>query len=97
VDVRRYPFLSPALKAALRVRDGYPDLQPGFESSVPGLHFLGTPAARSFGPICRFVVGSGYSGRSVARRIARGARNGARRVAREVVPIELPGRASHAV
>ena len=97
VDVRRYPFLAPPLKAALQVRDGYPDLKPGFESSVPGLHFLGTPAARSFGPICRFVVGSGYSGRAVARRIARGARNGARNVAREVVPIELPGRASHAV
>ena len=97
VDVRRYPFLAPGLKAALQVRDGYPDLEPGFESSVPGLHFLGTPAARSFGPICRFVVGSGYSGRAVARRIARGAWNGARNVAREVVPLELPGRASHAV
>ena len=97
VDVRRYPFLAPGLKAALRVRDGYPDLQPGFESSVPGLHFLGTPAARSFGPICRFVVGSRYAGRALTRHIAHGARNRARGAAREVVPIEVPERASHAV
>src|SRR5260221_406439 len=76
IDVRRYRFLAPGLKAALRVRDGYPDLEPGFESSVPGLHFLGAPAARSFGPICRFVVGSGYSGRAVTRRIAAEALHG---------------------
>jgi hypothetical protein len=45
-------------------------LGPGLESSVPGLHFMGAPAARSFGPIMRFVVGTWYSAPALARRAA---------------------------
>jgi lysine/ornithine N-monooxygenase len=71
VDVRRYPFLSDALLPDLKVVDGYPVLRRGFESSIPGLHFLGAPAARSFGPIMRFVSGSWYGGSRVAQAIAR--------------------------
>jgi hypothetical protein len=37
---------------------------------LPGLHFLGAPAARSFGPVCRFVSGTPYTARALARRIA---------------------------
>jgi hypothetical protein len=37
------------------------------ESSVPGLHFVGAPAAWSFGPINRFVSGGWYAGRALAR------------------------------
>lgn len=96
VDVRRYPFLSREIKYAMRVQDGYPELEPGFESSIPGLHFLGTPAARSFGPLCRFVVGTRYAGRSLARRIAARAPGEAGGPVSEVVPLELTGRASHA-
>jgi lysine/ornithine N-monooxygenase len=70
VDVRRYPFLSHALLRDLRVVDGYPVLGPGLESSVPGLHILGAPAARSFGPTMRFVSGSWYGGSRVAQAIA---------------------------
>jgi hypothetical protein len=36
---------------------------------VPGLHFVGAAAAESFGPLMRFVAGSGYAARSVARRV----------------------------
>lgn len=71
VDVRRYPFLGETLLPDLKVVDGYPVLRRGFESSVPGLHFLGAPAARSFGPIMRFVSGSWYGGSRVAQGIAR--------------------------
>jgi len=67
VDATRYAFLAPTLLQALRTRDGYPELDVGFESSVPGLHFLGTPAARSFGPLCRFVVGTRYMARALTR------------------------------
>jgi hypothetical protein len=31
------------------------------ESSTPGLHFLGAPAAWSYGPTMRFVSGSWYA------------------------------------
>jgi hypothetical protein len=42
-------------------------LRRGLESSVPGLHFVGAPAAWSFGPIMRFVSGGWYTGRALAR------------------------------
>jgi FAD-dependent urate hydroxylase len=66
IDIARYPFLSPELLMGVRRIDGYPMLARGMESSVPGLHFLGAPAAWSFGPINRFVSGSWYAGRAVA-------------------------------
>ena len=47
---------------------------PGFESSLPGLQFLGAPAARSLGPVSRFVSATPYAARALARRIARKAR-----------------------
>jgi cation diffusion facilitator CzcD-associated flavoprotein CzcO len=69
VDVRRYPFLAPELAAEVQVSGGYPVLGPGLESSVPRLHFLGAPAAHSFGPIMRFVVGSWYAAPALTRRV----------------------------
>jgi cation diffusion facilitator CzcD-associated flavoprotein CzcO/predicted ATP-grasp superfamily ATP-dependent carboligase len=69
IDVRRYPFLAPALAAEVELDDGYPRLRAGLESSVPGLHFLGAPAAQTFGPIMRFVVGTWYAAPSVTRRV----------------------------
>ena len=66
VDASGYSFLAPTLRQALRTHDGYPELGVGFESSVPGLHFLGTAAADTFGPLCRFVVGTRYAGRALA-------------------------------
>jgi hypothetical protein len=67
VDIGRYGFLAPELVAAIRQVNGYPLLGPGLESSVPRLHFLGAPAAWSFGPIMRFVSGSWYASRSLSR------------------------------
>jgi len=69
VDISRYEFLDPGLLKALRVNDGYPELTDGLESSVPGLHFLGAPAARSFGPLCRFVAGTPFTARALTRRV----------------------------
>lgn len=66
VDIARYPFLPPALLRAVSAVNGYPRLGPGLESTVPGLHFLGAPAAASFGPLMRFVSGAGYAARAVA-------------------------------
>jgi hypothetical protein len=69
IDVTAYPFLSEQLIASLAHVGGYPILGPGLESSVPGLHFLGAPAALSFGPIMRFVVGTWYAAPALARRV----------------------------
>lgn len=67
VDVRRYPFLRLELARALQCIEGYPLLEAGFESSVPGLHFLGAAAAWSFGPLLRFVAGTGYTASTLTR------------------------------
>ncbi len=69
VDIRRYPFLTDAIVSRLRLEAGHPLLGRGLESSVKGLHFVGSPAARSFGPIMRFVVGSWYAAPTVAERV----------------------------
>jgi Pyridine nucleotide-disulphide oxidoreductase len=69
VDIAKYPFLGHALLADLEQVDGFPILTRGLESSVPGLHFLGAPAAWSFGPIMRFVSGSWYASRALTRTV----------------------------
>ncbi|HLI78826.1 MAG TPA: FAD-dependent oxidoreductase [Candidatus Binataceae bacterium] len=71
VDVSRYGFLSPEVLDRLKVDQGYPRLSLGLESSIEGLHFMGAPAARSFGPLVRFVSGTGYSARALAHAICR--------------------------
>ena len=55
IEARRYSFISRDILSRLRLNSGYPVLARGFESSVPGLHFVGAPAAVSFGPLVRFV------------------------------------------
>lgn len=70
INVARYAFLDRQLVTELRVSDGYPVLGPGLEASVPGLHFVGAPAAFSLGPIMRFVVGTWYAAPTVAAYIA---------------------------
>jgi hypothetical protein len=69
VDVRKYEFLSGSLVSALRLIDGHLVLGRGFESSVPGLHFLGAPAVWSYGPLMRFVAGADLAARAVARSV----------------------------
>src|SRR5260221_9980831 len=69
VNIRRYHFLAGELFAAINTFNGYPKLKAGFESSVPGLHFLGAPAAHSYGPLVRFVSGAGFASRSLTARI----------------------------
>ena len=78
VDIARYPFLDPDLVSSVRTERGYPVLGPGMESSVPGLHFLGAPAAWSFGPIMRFVAGGWFGAESLTSCLSGGRRRSAR-------------------
>jgi thioredoxin reductase len=71
VDVSRYPFLSRDVAQAVSKVDGYPKLKKGFESSVRGLHFVGAPAAHSYGPLMRFVSGTKFTGRELTSGIIR--------------------------
>jgi cation diffusion facilitator CzcD-associated flavoprotein CzcO len=67
VDLSRCAFLAQDLVRSLRLIDGYPALNAGFEASLPGVHFLGAPAARTFGPLMRFVAGTKYAARALTR------------------------------
>lgn len=70
VRLDRYSLLAQDLLAAVRVVDGAPRLRAGFESSVPGLHFVGAFAAPTFGPVMRFVSGTPFTGRALTARVA---------------------------
>lgn len=71
VDVSRYRFLPPELMNDLARTDGYPRLLAGFSSSVPGLHFIGAPAARTFGPLLYFVAGTEFASKELASHLVR--------------------------
>lgn len=69
VDMRRLRLLTPALLEKLDCVNNTPRLSRAFESSVPGLHFVGTAAANSFGPMMRFAYGAGFASRRLAAHI----------------------------
>jgi thioredoxin reductase len=71
VNISRYGFLPRDLAKDVRQLDGYPDLQDGFTTSVPGLHFVGATAARKFGPLTYFVTGTEWSSKALTSWICR--------------------------
>jgi hypothetical protein len=71
VDVSRYEFLPPGLVKLIALCNGYPQLSEGFESTVPGLHFLGAPAAHTFGPLMGFVGGTRHASKALTKCVLR--------------------------
>jgi len=69
VDISRYQFLSPSLLERVETVDGYPVLRRGLECSIQGLHFLGKPAAWSFGPLVGFVSGTEFAANELVHSI----------------------------
>ena len=69
VDIAGYDFLAGGLLQRVARVGGYPRLRSGFESSVPGLHFLGAPSAWSFGPLMRFVAGTEFAAPALTRAV----------------------------
>ncbi|UFZ04784.1 NAD(P)-binding domain-containing protein [Bradyrhizobium ontarionense] len=70
IDVERFSFIEEGLRGAIARLERSPRLNASFESSVPGLHFIGPASAMSFGPLFRFVVGAEYSAQVVSGRHA---------------------------
>lgn len=79
VDLARYPFLDADLLREVHQVNGYPALRRGFESSVPGLHFIGSTGAWRYGPLMRFVAGTPFAAAEVARFVATATRRSDRR------------------
>ena len=71
VNISEYKFLSPELISQVQQLDGYPDVGPGFETSVPGLYFVGATAARRLGPLMYFVTGTEFTSKELASCIRR--------------------------
>jgi FAD-dependent urate hydroxylase len=69
-DIARCGILSEALVGEVRTVGGSPLLGADLQSSVPGLYFLGAAAARSCGPIMRFVTGTWFAAAAVTAGIA---------------------------
>lgn len=70
-DVARLPFLGPGLRSEIRTLASTPVLTRRFESSVPGLYFLGLSAATSFGPMMRFMYGDDFAARRITQDLVR--------------------------
>lgn len=70
VDVTRYPFLATEISQKLAQVNGFPRLGAGFESSIPGLHFIGAPSSWNFGPLMFFVCGTDFTARKLAGHFA---------------------------
>jgi hypothetical protein len=71
VDLTKLTMLHPSLRAQISTDRAIPILSGRFESSVPGLYFVGLTSLRAFGPLYRFVAGCGAAARRVAGAIAR--------------------------
>jgi thioredoxin reductase len=71
VSVDRLNLLDARIRSGLRTADGAPALSRQFESSMPGLYFVGTAAANSFGPMLRFAYGADFAARRLAKHLAR--------------------------
>jgi hypothetical protein len=69
-DIDRIGFLEPGLARRINRIERAPRLSANFESSVPGLYFIGASAAFSFGPLFRFVCGARYGSATVSRAVS---------------------------
>jgi thioredoxin reductase len=68
-DVARLGFLEATLRREIRSVRGAPVLSASFESSVPGLHFSGLASAPTFGPSMRFVCGTKFTSKRLAKHL----------------------------
>jgi thioredoxin reductase len=86
VDLSRLTFLSDDIRSKIKDLERTPVLKSNYESSIPGLYFVGIAAANSFGPLMRFAFGADFAARHLTQCIRKVlARNAARVPAPSVV------------
>lgn len=69
-DLNRLAFLDSAMLERIRSVQNTPILSSNFESSVPGLYFVGATSANTFGPMVRFAYGAGFTSRRLSGHLA---------------------------
>ena len=70
-DVANLTYLPEALRARIATFNGYPVLTRACESTVPGLYFVGAPAAFGLGPSMRFIAGTHNVAAQLVRSVGR--------------------------
>jgi thioredoxin reductase len=70
MSLHRLKFLGPDLLPQINALEDTPILSRSFESSVPGLYFIGTISAYQFGPVTRFVCGAKFTARRLSKHLA---------------------------
>src|SRR5262249_749700 len=70
-DIRRLPFLGAGIRSQLKLSNSAPKLSSHFESSIPGLFFVGPAAVDSFGPLLRFAFGANCTVSRLSDHLAR--------------------------
>ena len=68
-DLKRVAFISSELRKEIASVAETPVLSSQFESSVPGLFFVGALSANTFGPLTRFAFGAGFAAERVVGRL----------------------------
>jgi hypothetical protein len=68
-DLKRVAFISSELRREIASLAETPVLSSRFESSVPGLFFVGVLSANTFGPLTRFAFGAGFAAERVVGRL----------------------------
>jgi lysine/ornithine N-monooxygenase len=71
VALSRLKFVEQPIQSRIRKVADTPILDRNFETSVPGLHFIGAAAANSFGPLLRFAYGARYAAERVSGHLLR--------------------------
>ena len=66
-NLDRLTFLGDALRTQLRTVASTPVVGRDYQSSVPGLYFVGPGVAPTFGPVMRFVYGAAHAAPAVTR------------------------------
>jgi cation diffusion facilitator CzcD-associated flavoprotein CzcO len=70
-NIQKLPFLDESLKSQIRHEEQMPKLSLNFESSVSGMYFAGLASANSFGPLMRFIAGTGFAARRISAHITK--------------------------
>ncbi len=83
VDLSRLTFLSDDIRSKIKDLDRTPVLKSNYESSIPGLYFVGIAAANSFGPLMRFAFGADFAARHLTQCIRKV-------LARNAAPVPAP-------
>ena len=70
INLKRLEFLPDAVRSSLQTVGGSPAVGADYQSSVPGLFFMGPSVAPTMGPVMRFVFGTDHAASTVGRALA---------------------------